>query len=139
MGLRAFLGNQAYRNEQWRRYEGTGYLRSLATLAEVPIVSAKNSFDALADRHDSPIDVPILDLVVTSKRNMRNKKRNKTRLIDNKCDCSSHPTTSAGPGRCPPTQLATGGNPKPAVVHEPVADRDLELATAWTKHKAITN
>ena len=44
---------------------------------------------------------------------------------------ASHPTT--------PTPLAMGEDPKPAVVHELVANRDPELATAWTKHKAITN
>ena len=101
--------HQEYGNEQWGGYEGTGYLRSSATLAEAPVVSVKNSFDALADQHDSPIDVPILVLVVTSKRKISNKARNKTKTIDNKCDCSSHPTTSAGPGRCPPTPLTMGG------------------------------
>ena len=74
-----------------------------------------------------------------SRRNIRNRTRNKTKLIDNKCDCPPHPTTLTGPGRCPPTPLTMGGNPKPAVEHEIVANRDPELATAWTKHKAITN
>ena len=139
MGGEQPWGNQDYGNEQWGGYEGTDYLRSLAALAEAPIVSVKNSFDALADRHDSPIDVPILDLVVTSRRKIRNKTKNDTKFIDNKCDCSSHPTTSTGPGRCPPTPLTMGGNPKPVVEHEIVANRNPELATAWTKHKAITN
>ena len=60
-------GNQDYGNEHWAEHEGTGYLRSLATLDAVPIVSVKHSFDALTDRHDRPIDVPITDIIVTSK------------------------------------------------------------------------
>ena len=86
--------NQDYGNDQWGEYEGTGYLRSLATLDAVPIVSVKNSFDALADRHDRPvdvrirhdrpIDVPIADLIVTSKRRIRNKTKNKQKFIDNR-------------------------------------------------------
>ena len=32
-----------------------------------------------------------------------------------------------------------GGNPKPVVEHEIAANRNPELATAWTKHRAITN
>ena len=58
----------------------------MATVPIAPIVSVKNSFDALADRHDSPIDVPITDLVVTSKRRIRNTTKNKLKFIDN---CSS--------------------------------------------------
>ena len=91
-------GHQDYGNGEYGEYEGTGYLRSLATLAVAPIVSVKNSFDSLADRHDSPIDVPITDLIVTPRRNIRNKTKNKLKFIDNRCDCSSHPTTSKGPG-----------------------------------------
>ena len=81
-------GKLEYGNEQWGGYEGTGYLRSLATLAAAPILSVKKSFDALADRHYSPVDVPILDLVVTSKRTMGNNTKHKTKFIDNKCDWS---------------------------------------------------
>ena len=122
-------GNQDDGNDQWGEYEGTCYLTSLATLAVAPIGSVKNSFDALADRHDSHIDVPMTDLIVTPRRKIRNRTKNKLKLIDNKCDCSFHPTTSTGPGRRPPTLLTMGGDPKPVVELEIVANRNPELAT----------
>jgi hypothetical protein len=114
--------NQEYGNEQWGENEGT-YLRSLATLESVPVIT-KNSFDALADRHDRPvdvrsrhdrpIDVPLADLIVTSQRKIRNKTKNKQTFIDKNISsscCSSSlcrstcPSSTVGPGRCPPTPL----------------------------------
>lgn len=147
--------NLDYGNDQRGEYEGTGYPRSLATLCAVPTVSVKNSSDALADRHARPVDVPfrqdrpsgvpITYLIVAQKLRIKHKTKNKQKLIDNRSSsscvsslscCSTCPSTAVGAGRCPSTPLKMGGDPKLA---EFIANRNPELATYWTKHKAITN
>ena len=98
MGLDSWGGEGSWGNEQawggddWGAqpvYEPTGYLRSLASLdgytpAVKPVcpslmtgkgnasVSTKNSFDALGEHCACPMNVPILDLVVESRRKVRN-------------------------------------------------------------------
>ena len=42
-------------------YDATGYLRSLAPLDTVSIVSVKNSFGEFADHNAGSMDAPILD------------------------------------------------------------------------------
>ena len=111
-------------------------------LSEASPIVINNSLNAFDD--DNTFTVPIIDLVFTSKRKLRNKTMKKKRLNTDACNwstsaCSTRPSTSAGPGRCPPTPLMTGGDPKPAVDHEFIVNRNPELATAWTKHRAIGN
>ena len=77
MGQRAILGKSRLCKMIKGEMIRTGYLRSLAMLAVAPILSVKNSSDALADRHGSPIDVPITGLIVTSRRRIRNNTKNK--------------------------------------------------------------
>ena len=117
--------------------QAQGYLRSLASLDNVPTIPTKNAFDSLAD---SSFEVPIADLIVPARR-VRNKTRHKKKFIDQcggNCGCSGSLSPShAGPGRLPPTPLTMGGNPKPA--EEPIDCNDPEMATAWTKRRAIRN
>ena len=101
-----------------------------------------NSCNALDN--DNMFNILILDLVVTTNRKLRNKTMNKKRFNIDACNCSTlacstHPSTSAGPGRCPPTPLMMAGDPEPAVDQDFIVNRTPELATAWTKHKAVAN
>ena len=108
-----------------------------------------NSFNAFDD--DNILAVPILDLVVTSNRKLSNKFKNEKRYnidprycssslscLSSSC-CSTHPSTAEGLGRCSPTPLKMGGDPKPTVDHEFVVNRNPDMATVWTNHRAIVN
>ena len=143
-------GDVSWGGDSWggqTSYEGTGYLRSLAVLAEAPPIAIHNSFNILDD--DDTFSVPIADLVVMSKRKLSNKFKNKKRfdtrsslcsssLCSSSC-CSASSSTAVGPGRRPPTPLKMGGDPKPTSGHEFDVNRDPNMATAWTRHKAIVN
>ena len=86
-------------------FQTTGYIRSLASLdgytpAMRPVrpvlmsgkgnasVSIKNSFDASGEHSAGPMDVPIFDLVVESRRNMRNKTNHKKKFLSDGCNCA---------------------------------------------------
>ena len=85
-------------------------------------------------------EVPIVDLIVPARR-VRNKTRHKKKFIDQcegNCNCSgSLSSSTAGPGTLPPTPLMMGGKPKPA--KELIDCNDPEMATAWTRRRAIRN
>ena len=136
-------GDQGWGGNDWgyqQGYEPQGYLRSLASLDNVPTIPTKHAFDSLAD-HSAPrvdvivssVEVPTVDLIVPARR-VRNKTRHKKKLMsvqcENDCKCSgSHSSSTAGPGRLPPTPLMMGGNQKP--LRELIDNNDPELATAW--------
>ena len=69
-------GDGSWGGDAWggqTSYEGTGYLRSLAVLAEAPPIVINNSFNALDD--DNTFSVPITDLMITSKRKLSSRTR----------------------------------------------------------------
>ena len=101
-------GDSSWGGDSWvgqTSYDGSGYLRSLAVLIEAPAIAISNSFNALDD--DNTFSVSVFDLVVTPKRKLSNKVKNKKRFDTRNCSsslclssscCSTHPSTAVGPG-----------------------------------------
>ena len=121
-------------------YEGPGYVRSLAVLAEAPPVSVRNSFHAIAD-HDNSIDVSLLDLVVASKRKLRDKEKIKKRFNSSSSNSSSsiHFIYICGSRKVSFHPADDGRRPEIRSRHEYIVNREFDLATTWTKRKAITH